>query len=114
MPIPEFELNRIRRWADRRLPDHAKDEIRTEVDVGRGFVTVFECRAPWNPDMGPEWTRLPVARLRRNMQSGLWTLYRPDRNSKFRRYDALGFEPSTLVDDLLAEIDDDPTSIFWG
>lgn len=114
MPIPEFELNRIRRWADRRLPDHIKDEIRIEVDVGRGFVTIFECRPPWHPRIGPEWTRSPVARLRRNAQSALWTLYYSDRNSRFHRYDAFGFKPSTLVDDLLAEIDDDPTCIFWG
>lgn len=114
MPIPDVELNRIRRWADRRLPDEVEDRVRIEVDVGRGFVAILECRPPRRPDMGPEWTRVPVARLRRAAQSGLWTLDYPDRNGRFHRYDAFGFGPSPLVDDLLVEVDDDPTCIFWG
>ncbi len=112
MPIPDFELARIRRWADAKVPDHARESIRIEVNVGRGFVTIYECRPPWRSDLGPEWTRTPVARLRRRSKDALWTLYYPFRASGFRRYTRL--EPSSLVDDLLAEVDDDPTCLFWG
>jgi len=41
-----------------------------------------------------------------------WTLYWADRNSRFQRY--WECDPSSHVRDLLAEIDDDPTYIFWG
>jgi hypothetical protein len=112
MPLPNVDLARIRRWSERKLPDSVRDQIRIEVDEGPGYVTVFECRPPWHPDVGPDWTRLPVARLRRNSKTGFWTLYYPYRNRGFRRYEYL--EPSTLVDDLLVEIDEDPTCIFWG
>jgi len=39
-------------------------------------------------------------------------LYWRDRNLRFHRYDQL--EPSPDIDDLLTEIDRDPTAIFWG
>jgi len=112
MPIPDFELARIRRWADAKISEDTRDHIRIEVDVGHGFVTIFECRPPWSPDFGPEWTRNPIARLRRHSKDALWTLYYPYRDRGFRRYTWL--EPSSLVDDLLVEVDDDPTCIFWG
>jgi hypothetical protein len=41
-----------------------------------------------------------------------WTLYSADSNSRWHEYDFIG--PSTDVRVLLGEIDDDPTSIFWG
>lgn len=41
-----------------------------------------------------------------------WTLYWPDRNSRFHRYDLA--QPTTDVVALLDEVDRDPTSIFWG
>jgi Protein of unknown function (DUF3024) len=39
-------------------------------------------------------------------------LYWRDRNLRFNIYDLL--PPSDRVDDLLDEIDRDPTCIFWG
>jgi hypothetical protein len=47
-----------------------------------------------------------------NYSSRAWTLYRRDRNLRFHPYDRLA--PSPSVDALLAEIDRDPTCIFWG
>jgi len=40
------------------------------------------------------------------------TLYWSDRNSKWHSYDLL--EPTPDLSAALAEIDDDPTAIFWG
>jgi hypothetical protein len=40
----------------------------------------------------PDWTRLPIARLRYTKASKTWTLYWRDRNSRFHRYDRI--EPS--------------------
>jgi hypothetical protein len=42
----------------------------------------------------------------------MWSLYWRDRNLRFHEYDRV---PATAgVEDLLAEVDRDPTAIFWG
>jgi Protein of unknown function (DUF3024) len=83
-----------------------------EVDVAKRDLTVVECRPPWQPDLGPQWTRLPIARLRDLKASGLWTPYWRDRNLRFHEY---GRVPTTAtIEDLPPKIDRDPTGIFWG
>jgi hypothetical protein len=74
--------------------------------------TILECRPVWPDLMGSEWTRAPLARLSYSKQAGEWTLYYADRNDRFHRYWECG--PSAHVAELLAEIDADPTCIFWG
>ena len=64
------------------------------------------------PGHRPEWTRFPIARLRYTQATRTWTLYWRDRHLRFHRYDQL--QPSPHIDDLLPEIDRDPTAIFWG
>lgn len=68
---------------------------------------------PANPvEFSSEWTRDPVARLRYTNASGRWEIYWRDRHLRFRSYDLAG--PSPLVAELLAEIERDPTAIFWS
>lgn len=113
--VPQFDLVRVQRWVDarnERIPDSARDLIRNDIDVTDRSITIVECRPPWNPDLGPEWTRSPVARLRYTRMSSEWSLYWIDRNSKSDEYHLI--DPSTNVDVLLAEVDRDPTAIFWG
>jgi hypothetical protein len=54
----------------------------------------------------------PIARLRYTAAGKSWTLYWRDRNLRFHIYDLIA--PSSHVNDLLDEIDRDPTCIFWG
>jgi hypothetical protein len=113
--IPETDLARIARWVDGRneqMPAHVRQEIRIEMDVAPTSVTIFECRPPWQPEYGPNWTRQPVARLRYTKARREWSLYWTDRNSKFHLYDRAA--ATATVERLLAEIDADPTCIFWG
>ena len=63
-------------------------------------------------DYGPQWSSVPIARLRHTAASKSWTLYWRDRNLRFHIYDLA--TPSSMVGDLLAEIDRDSTGIFWG
>lgn len=117
--LPETDVARVRRWMARRndrIGEHI-DEMRVEVDVDSKAITILECRPPWRADdapegSGPEWTRQEIARLRYTKSTGLWTLYWPDRNSKFHRYEHLN--PTPTIDRLLAEVDADPTCTFWG
>lgn len=113
--LSDTDVARIRRWIDGRndrLPPRAVDQIRYELDIDARSVTILECRPPWREDFGPEWTRFPVARLRYTKARREWALYWRDRNLKFHRYDLV--DPSPDVESLLAEVDADPTCIFWG
>jgi len=71
---------------------------------------MIEARPPF---LGPsEWSELRVAQFRYDSETGTWTLYCADRNSRWHPY--WDMEPTTEFDDLLREVDEDPTGIFWG
>ncbi len=86
--------------------------MRVEVDEAPHSLTIVECRPPWSGQLGHEWLRSPIARLRYVKKRNEWTLYWADRNSDFHRFPDV--EPTRMVGDLLDEIDADPTGIFWG
>lgn len=110
--LPELDLAMIRRYCEGRVPARLRDQIRIEIEVHGRAVVIVECRAPWTPEIGPEWTRFPIARLRHVRAHGVWLLDWRDRNQRWYRYDGIG--PSAQVDPLLAEIESDPTGIFRG
>jgi len=110
--LPEMDVARVQRWCRGRVPEHVRDQIRVEVDLTERYMTIVECRPPWRVDVGPDWTRFPIARLRYTNATRRWSLYWRDRNLKFHAYDRTPASPS--IDDLLAEVDRDPTAIFWG
>jgi hypothetical protein len=83
--------------------------MRVDADVGGRSVTIVDCRPPWDGE--GDWTRQPLAQLRYDLDSTLWSLYWADRNSRWHRYDDL--EPGP-IGDLLEEIAADPMCIFWG
>jgi hypothetical protein len=110
--MPETDVARVQRWCRARTPDHIRDEVRVELDVADRHVTIVECRPPWRADLGPEWTRFPIARLRYVKATGLWSLFWRDRHQKFHAYDRV--PASVNIETLLEEVDRDPTGIFWG
>jgi hypothetical protein len=107
---PETDITRVRRYSRRRVPSHARDEVRLETVVRGSAITIIERGAPWHDDIGPEWSRRKVAQLR--YDHGSWTLYGADRNGRWLLYPDL--DPSARLDDLLAEIDRDRAGAFWG
>jgi hypothetical protein len=108
--LPELDVNRVRRWCEKRVPVQLRDQLTVECDLAPRHLTILECRPPWREGFGPEWTRFPIARLRYTKITGTWSLYWRDRNLRFHEYYRIS--PSRHVDDLLAEIDRDPTAIF--
>lgn len=115
MTIPELDLARARRFVDElnaEMPFDARDEVKYELDVEAGALTILECRPPWRDEYGPEWTRLPIARLRYVKARREWSLYWRDRHSKFHVYDQTPSTPS--IQALLDEVKADPISIFCG
>lgn len=110
--LSELELIRIRRYVAARVPARLAAQVRMEVVVRSTSVTIVESRPPWKADLGPEWTRIPIAQLRYDPPVAHWTLYWRDCNLRWHRYDRI--RPASHVDPLLAEIEADPSAIFWG
>ena len=115
MAIPELVRNAAVKQVEvlcRRVPPHARNEVRLEHSVRGNAITIVERRPPWHPGLGPEWTSMKIAQLRYDAGSGAWSLYCCDRNERWFLY--VDVEPSRDVAPLIAEIDEDPTGIFWG
>lgn len=112
MGLPELDVARVRRWCAARVPEHARRQVCVECEVASRYLAIVERRAPWREEAGPKWISVPIARLRYTAADKSWTLYWRDRHLRFHVYEPL--PPSNRVDDLLAEIDRDPTCIFWG
>lgn len=110
--LPELDVAQVQRWCAARVPEHARHQVRVECDTAPRHLAIVERRPPWREDFGPDWTSLPIARLRYTVADRSWTLFWRDRNLRFHRYD--GLAPTPRVGDLLDEISRDPTAIFWG
>ncbi len=108
--IPELDRARIRVYCEQRVPAQYRAEVRVESTVRGKSVSIFECRPPWHPSF-PGWSRHPIAQLRYEPGAQHWKLYWADRNGRWHLYDLM--EPG-MVTELLAEIERDPTAIFWG
>jgi hypothetical protein len=96
-------------YCARRVPPSVRNELRLEHKVRGNAVTLVERRPPWRG--AGEWTTGPVAQFRR-LRLGQWVLFCRDRNQKWWRYEPLPAAADLKV--LLAEVDRDPTGIFWG
>jgi hypothetical protein len=105
--LPEKDVELVRKWAEAKTPPELRDRMRVEIDMEQRSLTIVE----WSL-MGDQWLSVPAAKLLWTGRTNVWTLYRFDSNSKPHRYEFL--EPSPRVQDLLDEVDDDPTFIFWG
>ena len=112
MALPDLDVARVQRWCAARVPEDARHEVRLQCDVAPSHRTITEHRPPWHQDFGPDWISFPIARLRYTVATKTWTLYWRDRHQRFHRYDQL--DPSAHMNDLLTEIAEDPTGIFWG
>ena len=115
--VPETELARIERWCREQVPAHARHQVRIECAVAGRDVVISEAHLTprfLGPDVEAEsdWLSQPVARLRYLKSRGIWRLYWVDSNDRWHEYPDLPWAHD--VPTLLAEIDRDPTALFWG
>jgi hypothetical protein len=110
MALPPDDVDRIRRWCEAQVPEHARDRVRIESDVAQRHVTIVEMQ----PYVGGFDTapRFPIARLRYVQYARMWTLYWRDRNLEFHEYDRL--EPTEDVQVILDFLASHQDPIFWG
>jgi hypothetical protein len=112
LPAPTRKLveSKLSRYCDEKVPPAARGQVRLGFRFRGNTVTVFEERPQiWLPDA---WITIVVAQFRFDSRTSKWTLYCADRNSRWHEY--LNAEPTRNLDDLIEEVDRDPTGIFWG
>lgn len=112
MAMPEQAITLVGAYSASRTPADLRGEIRIESVKRGNAITIVERRPPWKPEYGPEWSKTKVAQLRYDEAHGTWALYCSDSNGRWWLYDEV--PPSRDVHALLAEIEADPTGIFWG
>ena len=95
--VPEIAVATVRRYCADKIPAEHHHELRVEYGVRGKSITIFECRPPWGPRPGSEWTRQPVAQLRYNPADHHWQLFCSDRNSRWHDYDMVGPSPGSLT-----------------
>lgn len=114
MPLPADDVRLVEEFVtnlNAGMPPHVANQLRYRLDTYRNGLTIVECRAVDLEQPAGDWFDVFVARLRFTRSRG-WELYWPDRDSEFHLYEAV--KPTQDVTRLLAEIDSDPTGIFFG
>jgi len=114
MALPAEDVELVREFVtglNASMPSHVASDLRYRLDTYRNALTIVECRTMDPGKPAADWFEVFVGRLRFTRLHG-WDLYWPDRDSNFHLYEAV--EPTQDVTLLLAEIDSDPTGIFFG
>ena len=103
-------------YCQTRVPTDLRDEIEIVCRAQAGTITIVERRAPEDDRGGgaavDEWEEIDVALLRHAERSGLWSLFAPGNDGRWRLY--LGAEPNERIDPLLAAVEADRGRVFWG
>ena len=86
------------------------DRIRVGYRIQGSDVMLFWSRPLREDSM--DWIETTLAKFRYDPRKGDWVLFWADNDNRCHRY--RGFRASKKLDDLLREVDDDPTGIFWG
>ena len=114
MPIPEADREHAEKvlttFCDRVPPD-IRDKLRYEFELAGNTYTIVEIR-PYLTAPTRGYMRLGLARLKYRPTKRAWTLMWSDRNERWHTYK--GFEYVDTIDELIAEIQRDPTHIFFG
>ena len=97
-------------YCEGRVPPAVRDRVRMSFRIKGESVTLLESRPSFVKRT--EWIEMAIAQFRRDQNTGDWRLYCADRNSKWHLYEPV--RPKKTLRPLLAEVDRDPTGIFWG
>ena len=105
-------LRAVEKYCDSCVPESLRGQIRIECSRRGEAITIVERRPPWKPEFGREWSTVKVAQLRYDDSNRAWSLRWSDSNGRWHQYDLV--PPSRTIEPLIAEVEADPTGIFWG
>jgi len=110
MPLPMHVRHDVERkliaYCTRRVPKQLRKQVKAAFKIRGNAVTLFEDREHFLHKS--RWIQIPIAQFR--FQGSYWTLYCPDRNSKWHRYPLAS--PSKQLDVLIAEVEENPIGMF--
>ena len=114
MPLPEFTRKLIEvklfKYCLNRIPEEARHNVKLNFKINENEVTLILTRPYFrNPS---KWAERSVAQIRFDNNIKRWQLFFIDKKNSWRPYDLI--QPSADFDDLLKELDRDPTGVFWG
>jgi len=114
MALPELlkksvEL-KMKKYCERKFPTKSQDRVRGGFKIRGDTVTLYEERIGFLPPH--EWCEIPIAQFRYDKKDKKWTLYCMPRSERWELY--LDSDPTKNFDNLLQEVEEDGTGIFWG
>ena len=112
-------------FCEERVPARVRDKVRLTFDTRGNRVTLYEERTVYdralknasspgqlsNP-VTIAWMKTPIAQFRLDPKSMKWQLYCKHRDERWHVY--INTLPTHSFMELLSEVDQDPTCIFWG
>lgn len=114
MPIPPIQ-NQLAQmlvgsFCENRVPKELQDQVQIFYKIRGNNITIFESRSVHLPSYEPYISEMKIAQIRFCNETKMFELFYSDSNEKWWAYDLESLE----LEDILEEIDKDPTSIFWG
>jgi hypothetical protein len=106
---PKNDVEQVERFCLTKVPASHHDQVRLDVVVVDGGIEIHEGR-PVLLDAPIDWTSVPIARFA--YEDGTYTLYSGGSDGVWDYY--LDLEHNQILEVLIEEVDQDPTSVFWG
>ena len=106
----QFTNKLLTEFCLKRTPPEIQANVRVGFEIRGNRITISEHR-PYFMDATEPWTNSRIAVLVYDDANRAWDLFAFNRNSCRMPYDV---EPTRDLAVLIAEIDADPTGIFWG
>ncbi len=112
--LPDLQRARISElltdYCEARVPLRVRDKVRLSFRIEGNVIDLFELRPRFRAPR--QWQEDSVARFRHVQSHRVWRLYCQYRDLRWHEYEPL-FEARSF-DELLTEVNKDPTGIFWG
>ena len=110
MSLPETEQHRVKKllcaFIEKQVSAHARDQVKLVYKITGSKLILIETRPHFqDPSV---WTEMPIAQFEYDEAAKVWSLYAYDRNNRRKPYSKGPFEQ------LIQEVDKDPTGILWG
>jgi hypothetical protein len=105
-----YGIYKIQEFCENRIPKGLKNKMKMGYKTEGNKITIIEQRPSFTGEA--TWTQSPVVQIRYNQKKENWTIYSRDRNQKWHLYTEI--EPKEIIEEIIEEIEADPTGIFWG
>lgn len=114
MALPDLQRqlvdSLVGNYCKNKVPAHLREELFNDYKIRGNSVVIFESRRNWQDHSLR--TEIVVAQFRFDSKTSKWALYCADRNSRWHIYDLV--VPTKNLQELIDQVEEDKTGIFWG